>query len=196
MGHRQIPELIAAEVEKLFRAEYSTLFNRARLLTQGDRFAAEHLVQQIFEDVARGFTTFPRGDGDRRARMFTMLKNKAIDRWRQDSKMELSPDLTAIGPATSDINDLATLVVTAETIAQLWKAMQSMPPAQYRVAYLDWECDYSTREIADVLEIKPETVRVHRFNAIRQLREPDTQPRPSTIRRQSCATGKKRAEGG
>jgi DNA-binding NarL/FixJ family response regulator len=45
-----------------------------------------------------------------------------------------------------------------------------MSPAQYRVAYLAWHCGWTDREIANALGIKESTVRVHRHNAIHQLR--------------------------
>ena len=49
------------------------------------------------------------------------------------------------------------------------QAIQKMPPAQHRVAYLCWHEDWSTKEIARELGIAQATVRVHLMNARRDL---------------------------
>ncbi|MGH3875332.1 MAG: LuxR C-terminal-related transcriptional regulator [Pseudonocardiaceae bacterium] len=66
--------------------------------------------------------------------------------------------------------DPATLALGSITVEQIWKEMKIMPPAQYRVAYLDWACGWRTSEIASALGIAESTVRVHRRNAVQALR--------------------------
>jgi RNA polymerase sigma-70 factor, ECF subfamily len=170
--HRRIPKWIASEVEKLYRSEYSALLNHARLLTQGDHDAAEDLVHEVFEAVASKWRAVPLCEEQRRPWLFAVLRNKAMDRWRSREPQPLpQPELLGTEEAyVADHDDSPELPVNPNTIEQLWKEMKSMSTAQYRVAYLDWVCGLSTREIADTLGIAQSTVRVHRHNAAKQLR--------------------------
>ncbi|MGH3887655.1 MAG: RNA polymerase sigma factor [Pseudonocardiaceae bacterium] len=172
-GREPITDRAAKEVEDLFRAEAPALFRRARVLTRGDRDAAEDLVQEVFEATVLGNwdTVCPLGDEDRRRWLFRVLMHKAVDRWRTEKRMVLDPFIldSELASQTMD-GDPATLVLGSITVEQIWKEMKSMPPAQYRVAYLDWACGWTTREISGALGIAESTVRVHRHNAVQALR--------------------------
>lgn len=172
-GREPITDRTAKEVEDLFRAEAPALFRRARVLTRGNRDAAEDLVQEVFEAAAIenwdevGFL----GNEDRRRWLFTVLKRKAVDRWRTDKWMLLDPFVLDSELTSQKMDgDPATLALSSITVERIWEEMKIMPPAQYRVAYLDWACGWTTREISDALGIAESTVRVHRRNAVQALR--------------------------
>lgn len=161
------------EVEDLYRTEAPALFRRARVLTRGNRHAAEDLVQEVFAtsvikdwDAVRVL-----GDEDRRRWLFKVLLHKSVDRWRNEKQTLLVPCVLD-GELTSQIiyGDPAALALSSVSVEQIWKEMKIMPPAQYRVAYLSWGCGWTTREISDALEIAESTVRVHRHKAAQALR--------------------------
>lgn len=172
-GRELITARTAKEVEDLFRAEAPALFKRARVLTRGDRDAAEDLVQEVFEAAAieNWGTVGPLGAEDRRRWLFRVLMHKAVDRWRKEKRMLLDPFIlnSELTSQTTD-GDPATMVLDSIAVEQIWKEMKIMPPAQYRVAYLDWACGWTTREISGALGIAESTVRVHRRNAVQTLR--------------------------
>lgn len=172
-GRESIPDRAVKDVEALFRAEAPALFRRARVLTRGDRHAAEDLVQEVFEAAAikNWDTVGTLGDEDRRRWLSTVLLHKAVDRWRTEKRTLLDPCIldSELTSQTMD-GDPATLALRSITVEQIWKEMKIMPPAQYRVAYLDWACGWTTREISGALGIAESTVRVHRRNAVQTLR--------------------------
>jgi RNA polymerase sigma-70 factor (ECF subfamily) len=169
----RIREDWANEVAKLYRAEASGLFNRAIVLTQGDRQAAEDLVQEAFEAAVKKWRSIGvREDEDRRRWLFVVLQNKTIDRWRADHRTQLDPELldATLSMQTTDDDETAVQALNSVVIDQIWKEMKIMPPARYRVAYLAWRCGWTDRRIAKAFGIAKSTVRVHRRNAAHQLR--------------------------
>jgi RNA polymerase sigma-70 factor (ECF subfamily) len=157
-------------VERLYLAESSKLFRYAQLLTQGDRSKAEDLVQKVFEAAATGWADVPRDDEGRRRWLFRVLRNKAIDLWREESRIVLKSEPIDGDREASSADDPCALVIGSISDEQLWKELKVMPPMQYQVAYLSWGCGWSTAEIAETLGIVAATVRVHKHNAVMQLR--------------------------
>lgn len=169
----RIPEDGAKEVAKLYRAEASGLFYRAFVLTQGDRRAAEDLVQEVFEASVKSWSSVgPLRDEDRRRWLFVVLRRRAIDRWRADGRTLLDPGLLNAALATQMTDDDETAIQALSSVAmdQVWKEMKIMPSARYGVAYLAWRCGWTDRAIADTFGIAQSTVRVHRRDAAHQLR--------------------------
>jgi len=169
----RISEDKAKEVAKLYRAEASGLLHRALVLAQGDRRAAENLVQEAFEaSVKQWCTVGPLPDQDRRRWLFKVLKRRAISHWRINRRILLDPELldAALSTQMTDGDETAIQALDPVVIDQAWEEMKIMPPARYRVVYLAWQCGWTDREIADFFEIEESTVRVHRYNAVHQLR--------------------------
>lgn len=168
----RIPEDGAEEVAELYRAEAKGLGWHALVLTQGDRQAAEDLVQEAFEvSVKKWCSVSTLTDEERRRWLFTVLQRRAIDRWRIDRRMVLDPRIldTALSTQMTD-DETAIQALNSVAIDRVWKEFKIMPPARYRVAYLAWQCRWTDRAIANALGITENTVRVHRHNAAHQLR--------------------------
>jgi DNA-directed RNA polymerase specialized sigma24 family protein len=125
----------------------------------------------VFEAAAIGWSRVPRDDEGRRRWLFRVLQKKSIDLWRKESQALLR--LEPIGgdyEASSADDDPCVLVINSISDEQLWKELKVMPPMQYHVAYLSWRCGWSAAEIAENLGIAAATVRVHKHNAVMQLR--------------------------
>jgi RNA polymerase sigma-70 factor, ECF subfamily len=164
---RRIPEAVAGEVERLFTAVAPELFCFARKIVQGDYAQAEDLVQEVFHDAARAWEVLGARDvGLQRAWLFKVLKNKAISRWRSDTRATVDIDLDGI---PCDVDDTCDKALKSITVERCWEVVRRMPLARHRVAYLRWHEEWSTREIAQFLKIEQSTVRVHLKNARDEL---------------------------
>jgi RNA polymerase sigma-70 factor, ECF subfamily len=169
---RRIPPQDAAEVAALYLAEASALSRRALVLRQGDRQSAEDIVQQTFEAAAMGWQEVRRLSADERRKwLFRVLERRGIDTWRRDRRLYLIPEPDGVINECADHPpDLSEQVVRKLSREQLWKELQAMPSAQYRVAYLEYQLGWTAREISTELNISQSTVRAHRRNALIYMR--------------------------
>ena len=154
----------------LVQPHFAALYRAALRFTR-PRSDAEDLVQEVFLAAAINWDTVNGlGDENRRRWLFGVLLHKAVDRWRTEQRTLLDPLILDRELTSQTIDgDPATLALSSICVEQIWKEMKIMPPAQYRVAYLSWACDWTTRKISDALGITESTVRVHRHNAVKAL---------------------------
>lgn len=156
---RRIPENNADEIALLFVAVAAELRRFASKLAQGDYASADDLVQEVFHDAAFQWESLRNCDIDRqRAWLFSVLKNKSIDRWKADQRVNVSLDLA---PPHSDRDDTHNKALNAIILERCWMTISKMPAIRHRVAYLRWHDDWSTAEIACLLGIDQSTVRGH-----------------------------------
>ncbi|REF00793.1 RNA polymerase sigma factor [Thermomonospora umbrina] len=156
----RIPPEHADEVGKLYLQVAPALFGYACTLPQVDRARAEDLVQMAFQEAAVCWVRLAALDVEGRRRwLFTVLRNKAIDEWRRNGRVRPHADPAAYGghPAAEPF----TQVLSALVLQRCWSAIERMPPIRQRVAFLRWNEEWSTAEIADWLGIASATVRGH-----------------------------------
>ena len=147
------------EVEQVFRSMAPKLYIRAYILTHGDRYLAEDLVQETFCDALNDWAKIRSWSIARRDKwLFCALRNKAIDDWRRSSHF-LS--LHVVEEVTEDPGDVHQQAMCSIALVQAWRVIREMPPVRHRVAYLRWSEGWSVKEIAENLRIQPGTVRVH-----------------------------------
>ena len=164
-----IPPEHAEEVGKLYVQAAPELFGYACTLPQVDPTRAEDLVQVAFQEAAVCWDKLGALDTERRRQwLFTVVRNKAIDEWRRNRCVEPGADppersRSAAEPCTQVLSTLA--------LRNCWSAIERMPPTRQRVAFLRWNEEWSTREIADWLGIAPATVRWHLKSARDELIE-------------------------
>jgi RNA polymerase sigma-70 factor, ECF subfamily len=166
MSQPRIPLQLAAEVAQLYVDESAAVFRYALYLTHGDQEEAENLVQETFQEAARKWAKLRMLSREaQRAWLFTVVKNKAIDRWRVARRHHLVSDVPEHGSAPS----AEQVALSRLALDRCWEVISKMSPMQQRVAYLFWHEGWTTREIAEELGITPDTVRVHRKNARDEL---------------------------
>jgi RNA polymerase sigma-70 factor (ECF subfamily) len=158
----RIPEQTSREVAALFTTVAPELYRYATRLTQGDRAAAEDLVQDAFHDLALTWCTLRDGGTERqRAWLFTVTRNKAVSRWKAGDRLELGTEHLERSGMVTPPDDTWYKTICALTLDGCLKVLEQMPPMRYRVAHLRWFEQWSTREIADLFGITQSTVRVH-----------------------------------
>lgn len=77
--------------------------------------------------------------------------------------------LDIAGDNIADATNLATDWI--ENHIDFTAALKTLSPPQREAAILAWMCDFSEKEIARTLEIRPGTVKVHLWRARRKLRQ-------------------------
>ncbi|MGV9295958.1 RNA polymerase sigma factor [Amycolatopsis sp. NPDC003676] len=167
---RRISDQAAKEVADLFTAVARDLYRYAVTLVQGDRAAADDLVQEAFHAAARGWDELRgREPGQQRAWLFVVVSNKAKSRWKAADRVEVGTEHVERRAGASAPEDTWEKTVCALRLEACRKVVDRMPPTRHRVAHLRWYEQWSTREIAELLGIAESTVRVHLKNARDEL---------------------------
>ncbi|MGI8333697.1 RNA polymerase sigma factor [Actinomadura scrupuli] len=145
----------------LFRAESGRLFRYACTLPGVDRAKAEDLVQSTFVAAIDGWARLHRLDpGDRRRWLHVILKRQAIDQWRKVRFLRLTGEFEGVEERQSPPETLHQ-VLCAAALDRVWDVISTMPGQRQKVAFLYWNEQWSTSEIAEFLGIAQSTVRVH-----------------------------------
>ncbi|MFJ2776209.1 MULTISPECIES: SigE family RNA polymerase sigma factor [unclassified Kitasatospora] len=139
------------------------LFRTAYLLT-GNRELAEDLLQEALEKACRHWKRVAVADSPE-AYVRRIVVNLANDRWRRLSRAgvrtEAVPeDLPAPGDAYR----------TVELRDELVRALHALPIGMRSVVVLSYLHDLDDRQIADVLNISPGTVRSQLARGLARLR--------------------------
>lgn len=168
--------LIEAIAERADRAAFAELFAhfaprlKAYLMRLGaDPATAEEVVQDAMLTVWRKAGSFDRQQAGAATWIFTIARNRRIDRLRRERRPELEPDDPALVPAGPEDADAA--VWSTQVEGRLRTAIASLPPEQsdlIRRAYFE---DLSHREIAEASGLPLGTVKSRIRLALQRLRE-------------------------
>lgn len=125
---------------------------------------ADDLVQVTFQEAARSWDTLgPRAPDDRRKWLYTVLRNKSVDELRKTGRVDPTPE----DPRTGSPPDPAEVAEQSLALARCWEHIGRMPGMCRRVAFLAWQKEWRTDEIAAHLGIAQSTVRGH-LHVVRQ----------------------------
>ncbi|RUL95126.1 sigma-70 family RNA polymerase sigma factor [Verrucosispora sp. FIM060022] len=157
----QIEQLYLHEAEDLYRYAHSRSWIRA-----GD---AHDLVQTTFHEAIRAWEKVePLGVDERRRWLRQVLRNKAVDVWRKQNRVDLAVDVSELHPTSDD--ETAEHVALTIALANCWRAIEQMPPRRRMVAFLVWGQAWDVKRAAEHLGLAASTVRVHLREARLQLR--------------------------
>jgi RNA polymerase sigma-70 factor (ECF subfamily) len=176
-----------AAFESLVTALEGTLVRLARLFVQ-DTGAAQDVVQETWLAVLRGLARFE-GRASLKTWICRILVNRARSRASRDSRWRPLPDLDGGGgeasapvvdparfgprggwrlpPETWDVHTPEALLLRAEAVAALERALEGLPPAQRAVVTLRDIEGFSAEEVCNILELSESNQRVllHRGRA-------------------------------
>ncbi len=161
----------AQAFEALFRAYYAPLCTYATVLV-ASREDAEELVQDVWSAVWAQRHRWEVHESVA-AYLFRAARNRALgwlrrrrvaERWQQDTAAQESS--VAVGAWSADPHDA---LVQAEGIAALRRGVAALPE-RCRQVFLLRQRGLSHREIAEAMGIRPATVEVQMWKALRALR--------------------------
>ncbi|MFG2064859.1 RNA polymerase sigma factor [Micromonospora sp. NPDC048871] len=157
----QIEQLYLLEAEDLHRYAHSRSWVRA--------CDAQDLVQITFHEAVRAWEKVePLGSDERRRWLRQVLRNKAVDLWRKQKRVDLAVDVPDLPPPSD--NETAEHVELMIALTSCWKAIEQMPPRRRMIALLVWGEAWEVKRAADHLGLATSTVRVHLREARLQLR--------------------------
>ena len=144
--------------DKLFRLALRITFNRAE---------AEDVVQETLIRVWNKRDEWPQF-GSIEAYCLTVARNLAIDRSeRKDARAELTPDMEDASDASSPYERL----VSKERMALIHRLMNELPEKQRLIMQLRDVEGKSYKEIAVVLNLTEEQVKVNLFRARQKVKQ-------------------------
>ncbi|MCY4724803.1 SigE family RNA polymerase sigma factor [Nocardioides sp. STR2] len=150
-------------------ARSAALLRTARLLTAGDRHAAEDLVQTALE---KAYVAWPRirRKGAEESYVRSIMTRSAIDRTRQRTRRG--------EVVTDDVPDLPVDPVGPEDRDHVLALLGALPPRQRAVMVLRYYDDLSEAQIAEALGCSAGTVKAHASRALATMRRLSVDPAP------------------
>ncbi len=129
---------------------------------------AEELAQESLISAWRRAATFDPAQASVATWLFTIARNKRIDRLRRERRPEIDPNDPALVPDEMPAPDSG--VDQAQAEARLRRAMQTLPADQTHLLQLAFFSDLSHREIADREKLPLGTVKSRIRLALARLR--------------------------
>lgn len=154
-----------AAFAEIFHAYKDRVYATA-LRLMGNHTHAEEIVQEVFikiwlnRSTLRQVTYF-------KAYLFTTARNHIFNTLKQMAR-ERTDGLTALEPACKATEEK---VFGRDLERVLQNAVRQLPPQQERVYYLSKVEGRPRHEVADLLQLSPETVKVHLARAMRSIRD-------------------------
>ncbi len=147
----------AQALERLMEL-YGTTILRLAYTFLRDRQMAEDVAQEVFLRAFRSWPGF-RGDSSPRTWLSRITINLCRDHLRRAGKTLLLEDLAPGGANEPHTPDTEELAVRSLERGAIIKAVESLPAGIREVVYLYYYFDFSTAEIARMLEVPEGTVR-------------------------------------
>lgn len=181
---------------RLFDEHYAILlafFSRRGLPTE----VCEDLIQETFLRVYRGLEGF-RGDVPFDLWLFEIAANVLRQDMRRQGSLKRSANEVSLDESRGGTDgeqepprgerlqesgpDVLQGVLDRERLRVVELAVAELPAQMRRCAILRWHHEYPVRDIATVLQVSPETVKVHLFKARQRLKERlGSQLEPGTV---------------
>jgi RNA polymerase sigma-70 factor (ECF subfamily) len=160
MQIKELIEILTPYKNKMFRYAFSIV---------GNRYEAEDVVQEAIIKIWKRMDKFSEID-NKEAWVITIVRNLSIDKVRAKKKKQ-----------TSDINDYYHISdnspapdITLEqkdAVIKVAEIMESLNETQREIITLRDIEGYTYQEIADIMELKVDQVKVYLFRARKILRE-------------------------
>jgi RNA polymerase sigma-70 factor (ECF subfamily) len=142
----------------------------ASMLGPGNEAEAEDVVQEVFVLVYRKLDTF-RHDSDFSTWLFRLARNRAIDRLRKarGRHRHVGAEELRSMPSPGPSGDPELAALAGEQRAEVLRLVRRLPHVQRTVVHLHYWIGSSVAEIAELLDMNPQTVKSHLYRARRRL---------------------------
>ena len=190
---RLVGRLQAGDREQFSRL-YLRYFDRVYAylrISLRDAHEAEDTTQDVFIRVLEALPTYERREVPFRAWLFRIVRNAAINRMRQSSRLTLeTPDeMARHTETTGDMPAPDSLEWLEDHQLVAW--IEQLPLAQRQVIVLRYMLELKGNEIATVLDRSPEAVRQLHQRAMRFLRQRMSQRHPDEQATSRRGSGRK-----
>jgi RNA polymerase sigma-70 factor (ECF subfamily) len=155
----------AEAFERLYRSSRDDVYAYVAGMLR-DRAAAEDVTALAFERAYRKRSRFDAGRGSRRAWLFGIARNAALDELRRRKHLT---ELTA-EPADAEAVSAAEQTETALRRATLRRAMETLEPRERELVALKFFAGLSNAEIADVIGVSESNAGTRLHRTIEKLR--------------------------
>jgi RNA polymerase sigma-70 factor (ECF subfamily) len=169
------PDLPAVRAAQADRAAFATLYRRYAervygyaFYQLGDHHDAEDVTERIFLSAMRALPDFRDQGSTFRAWLFRIAHNTIANAHRSRARRPAQRLPEGFERPAPDA-DPAGLVVRADELREIRRAVGEMPDDRRQVILLRFVDDLSTPEIAQVLDRSPGAVRVLLHRALRDL---------------------------
>jgi RNA polymerase sigma-70 factor (ECF subfamily) len=151
----------------LFERYHAALYEYFCRMT-GNRAASEDLVQEVFVRILKYGRTF-RGDSRFKTWMYRIARNAHFSDYRRHRPECVLPEEADV--AADGAGSPAARFQRRQEAELLWRAMLELAPEKREVLVLARYREMKYEEIAEILEIDPNTVKVRVHRAMKDLRD-------------------------
>jgi RNA polymerase sigma-70 factor (ECF subfamily) len=155
--------------ELLYRDYWNQLYNFGFRYVQSAE-EAEDVVQEVFFSIWRNRSEWHVGTSLQNY-LFVSVRNAAIGRLRRNATMQRWRARAIAEDSTRSEQAVDALIDSAETAAEVERALAEMPPKRRAVCALRWLDGLTYAQIAERLGINEKTVENHIGSGIKFMRE-------------------------
>ena len=137
------------------------------------RETAEDLMQEVF---LKALLSLSDQNENLRAWLYKVARNACFNELRNRKReVEMDPaagaDVYAAGAGKKSQNSLTDILIRNEQKKMLYEAMLKLPDRQREILELFYFSEMSMKQIAEIMKLTPQNVRVLAYRAKKQLRE-------------------------
>lgn len=162
-------------LETLYKNYYRELYLYAYSMC-GKREAAEDILQEAF---LKACTTLKDSHTNMRAWLYLVVRNMCINYWKKEKRTELRDNLEAEQQKKDQTDrmdrmermDPLEYLLKNEEQQRIWEALQKLDSPGKEILIMMYAGQLQQKEIAAILHMTPENVRVHAYRAKRKMRE-------------------------
>ena len=151
----------------IFKLYHKSFYYLARQIVKNDE-QAEDIVSECFLKLWKKRSEFKSFDGIR-AFMHVIIKNASIDYIRRAQRQSISYQ-HILQQAEEDVNYIESQMIKTELLQLILQEVETLPPMRRKIFKLIFLEDMTVFEIARVLNISVDTVRVQKAKALHGLR--------------------------
>jgi RNA polymerase sigma-70 factor, ECF subfamily len=170
---RLVTRLQAGEKE-LFGDLYLRYFDRLYCYLRvglKDAHEAEDLAQQVFINALEALPSYERRRQPFRAWLFTIARNRLLDHLRTHRRVEPEDPDTIDRRRGAYSEEASARALQWMSDSEVLLFVERLPPAQRQVLVLRYMMDFTTAEIAEILDRTPEAIRQIQHRALGYLEE-------------------------
>lgn len=156
-------------LEALYKNYYRELYLYAYSMC-GKREAAEDILQEAF---LKACTALKDSHTNMRAWLYLVVRNLCINYWKKEKRTELRDNLEAEQRKKdqTDRMDPLEYLLKNEEQQRIWEALQKLDSPGKEILVMMYAGQLPQKEIAAILHMTPENVRVHAYRAKRKMRK-------------------------